>query len=73
MDGWHLALPFPSGSETTSPKGPGLVSAASETPGDWLVRVELAGGGHWVGMAGELSPVHEVEGQKLADVGERQR
>jgi hypothetical protein len=61
MDGWQLALPFPPGKQTTSPEGLGVVSGAAETPSDWLVRVQLDGGGHWTGLAAELLPVYEAE------------
>lgn len=38
-----------------TPNGIGRVSAYSEVPGDWRLRVELDGGGFWVGSAQVVS------------------
>jgi hypothetical protein len=67
--GWQLALPHPPGTKVASPNGRGVVSAVSETPADWRMRVQLDGGGHWVGLASMLTPVYEDPAHELPAPG----
>lgn len=47
--------PFAREQRVRTPDGIGRVSAYSEVPGDWRLRVELDGGGFWVGSAQVVS------------------
>lgn len=47
--------PFAREQRVRTPNGIGRVSAYSEVPGDWRLRVELDGGGSWVGSAQVVS------------------
>jgi hypothetical protein len=56
--------PYGRGQHVKTPEGFGRVTAYSEVPGDWRLRVELDDGGFWLGSALVVSDAVEAKARR---------